>query len=65
MVVVRKQYVGDRSGPSKRRTNNQFIVWYALLSIITGQDEIQVPLLNHQKLKKNVKNWAIKNQGTY
>ena len=62
MVVVRKQYVGDQSGHTKRRNNNQFIVWYALLNIITDQDEIQVPLLNHQKLKKN---WTIKNQGTY
>ena len=52
MVVVRKQYVGDQSGHTKRRNNNQFIVWYALLNIITDQDEIQVPLLNHQKLKK-------------
>ena len=55
MVVVRKQYVGDQSGHTKRRNNNQFIVWYALLNIITDQDEVQVLLLNHQKLKKLLK----------
>ena len=65
MEVVRKQYVGDQSGHTKRRNDNQSIVLYALLNIITDQDEIQVPLLNDQKLKKKVKNWTIKNQGKY
>ena len=50
MVVVRKQYVGDQSGHTTRTNIINLLSGMPLLNIIIDQGEIQVPLLNHQKL---------------